>query len=265
MHVRSPFPAHPQSAEAVQPGKGPLDHPPVNSQTRAVLGAAPRDSGHDAAGTNLLAVAVVVVAAVGVEGERSAAGPADPATNRRHGVEKRQELGDIVAVATRQDDGERGAVSVGDQVVLGAGPAPVDRRRARVAPPFNALTCEESTTQRDQSSFRSAFSSASKTSWSLCQTPASFQSRSRRQHVMPEPNPSSCGRYSHWIPVCSTNKIPHNACRSGTLGRPATNFGPGSGSNGSISDHSSSETTHGRDSLFPTNEATSNQADSHII
>ena len=49
----------------------------------------------------------------------------------------------------------------------------------------------------------------------------------RRQHVMPEPNPSSCGRYSHWIPVCSTNKIAHSACRSGNLGRPATNFGPG--------------------------------------
>ncbi|GAA2417533.1 hypothetical protein GCM10010255_65900 [Streptomyces coeruleofuscus] len=25
-----------------------------------------------------------------------------------------------------------------------------------------------------------------------------------RQHVMPEPKPSCFGRYSHWIPVCST-------------------------------------------------------------
>ncbi|QHZ00055.1 hypothetical protein SSPS47_33695 [Streptomyces sp. S4.7] len=80
---------------------------------------------------------------------------------------------------------------------------------------------------------------------------------------MPEPKPSSCGRYSHWIPVCRTNRIPHSASRSGTLGRPATSFGPGTGNNGSISDHSSSETTHGRDSLFPTNSPTSNQADSH--
>jgi hypothetical protein len=47
--------------------------------------------------------------------------------------------------------------------------------------------------------------------------------------------------------VWSTNKIPHNACRSGTRGRPSTSFGPGSGSNGSISDHSSSDTIHGRD------------------
>jgi hypothetical protein len=49
------------------------------------------------------------------------------------------------------------------------------------------------------------------------------------------------------MPVCSTNKMPHNACRSGTRGRPSTAFGGGSGSNGSISDHSSSDTIHGRD------------------
>ena len=46
-------------------------------------------------------------------------------------------------------------------------------------------------------------------SWS--QTPASFHAASRRQQVMPEPNPSSYGRCSHWIPVCRTNTIPHKA------------------------------------------------------
>jgi hypothetical protein len=63
-------------------------------------------------------------------------------------------------------------------------------------------------------------SSASRTSWSRCQTPALFQSRSRRQHVMPEPKPRSCGKYSHWIPVCSTYKIPHSTFRSGNGLRP---------------------------------------------
>ncbi|RMI93201.1 hypothetical protein BIU87_14755 [Streptomyces sp. ZS0098] len=69
----------------------------------------------------------------------------------------------------------------------------------------------------------------------------------RRPQVIPEPELSSCGGYSHWIPVCSTNGIPYNACRSGTRGRPATSFGPGPGSNGWISEHSSSDTIHGRD------------------
>jgi protein-S-isoprenylcysteine O-methyltransferase Ste14 len=71
-------------------------------------------------------------------------------------------------------------------------------------------------TARDQSSFPAACSSASSSSCSCCQTPAVFHSSRRRQHVMPEPNPSSCGRNSRWMPVCSTKKIPHSTCRSGT-------------------------------------------------
>jgi hypothetical protein len=89
-----------------------------------------------------------------------------------------------------------------------------------VEPPYNALTCEESTTALDQSSFAAAFSSASRTSGRRCHTPASFQSRSQRQQVIPEPNPSSCGRRSHWMPVCSKNGIPHSTSRSGTALQP---------------------------------------------
>lgn len=49
------------------------------------------------------------------------------------------------------------------------------------------------------------------------------------------------------MPVWSTNRTPHKACLSGTRGLPSTSFGAGSGSNGSMSDHSSSDTIHGRD------------------
>ncbi|MDQ0753030.1 hypothetical protein QF034_007261 [Streptomyces africanus] len=105
----------------------------------------------------------------------------------------------------------------------------------------------ESITARDQSSLVADRSFLSSTTCSSSHTPASFQAARRRQQVMPEPKPSSCGRYSHWMPVCNTNKIPHSACRSGTRGRPSFSFGPGCGSNGSISDHSSSDTIHGCD------------------
>jgi hypothetical protein len=108
----------------------------------------------------------------------------------------------------RSTEPRAGAVSVGDQVVLRT--RPVDRRRARAVPPFRALTWEDSTTQRDRSSREAAFSSATSSWCSCCHTPASFQSRNLRQQVMPEPKPSSFGRYSHWIPVCSTYGIPHS-------------------------------------------------------
>jgi len=56
-------------------------------------------------------------------------------------------------------------------------------------------------------------SSASSASCSCCQTPASCQSRSRRQQVIPDPKPSSCGRNSQGIPVYSTNKMPARTLR----------------------------------------------------
>ncbi len=189
--VGSPFPAGAEPAEAVEPGDGALDHPPVGAQAGAMHGSASGDGGDDAAGADLVAVDVVVVAAVGEQRVGSASRVSDAAAHGRDGVEQGQELGDVVAVAAGQQDSERSAVTVGDHVVLRPGPAPVDRRRARAEPPFSALTCEESTTHLDQSSRAAALSSARSTSCSRCHTPASFQCLSRRQHVMPEPNPSS--------------------------------------------------------------------------
>ena len=64
-------------------------------------------------------------------------------------------------------------------------------RSGDFGPPFMARKCEQSITARDQSSAPAACSSASMFSCSRVQTPALFQCRSRRQQVMPEPNPSS--------------------------------------------------------------------------
>ena len=70
---------------------------------------------------------VVVVAAVGEQLARSPAGPSAADANRRDGVDQRDELGDVVAVAAGEADGQRDAAGVADQVVLGAGAAAVDR------------------------------------------------------------------------------------------------------------------------------------------
>jgi hypothetical protein len=122
-------------------------------------------------------------------------------------------LGDVVAVSAGQRHRERDALAVGEDVVFAARPCAVDRAGTAFGPLRAARTWEESITARDQSSCfadRSFFSST-KCSWS--HTPASFQAARRRQHVIPEPKPSSWGRYSHWMPVCSTNRIPHRAGR----------------------------------------------------
>jgi hypothetical protein len=59
--------------------------------------------------------------------------PSQP-SDRRNRVEERQELGDIVAVAAGEGDGEWGSVPVDYQMVLGTGTCAVDRRGADVIP-----------------------------------------------------------------------------------------------------------------------------------
>ncbi len=76
----------------------------------------------------LTAVLVVVVAAVGDEAVGSLAGPADLAADGGDAVDEGQQLGDVVAVAGGQRDGQRDAVAVDQQAVLGAQAGAVNRR-----------------------------------------------------------------------------------------------------------------------------------------
>jgi hypothetical protein len=79
----------------------------------------------------------------------------------------------------------------------------------------------------------------------LRQTPASFQSRSRRQHVMPLPQPISWGSISQGMPLLKTKRMPVRAARSGTGGRPPFGLRRRFGSSGAIRAHN----------LLPTNAA----------
>jgi hypothetical protein len=76
-------------------------------------------------------------------------------------------------------------------------------------------------------------------------TPASCQSRSRRQQVMPHPQPISWGKSSQGMPVRRTNRMPVSAFRSSTGFRPGYRKRRrlGGGRMGLTSDHSSSVTT----------------------
>jgi hypothetical protein len=69
----------------------------------------------------------VVVATVGLDLPRPLAGTAAAAPDRRDGLDQREELGDVVAVAAGQRHHQRNAVRFGDQVVLGARPGKGDR------------------------------------------------------------------------------------------------------------------------------------------
>jgi hypothetical protein len=108
--------------------------------------------------------------------------------------------------------------------------------------PFFAGMLALSSAARLQSIWSAAPNRSRRTRWRRSQTPASCQSRNRRQQVTPLPQPISWGRYSQGMPVFNTKMIPARAARFGTGGRPPFGFGRSGGKSGSITLHRSSLT-----------------------
>ena len=96
-----------QSFELVEPGEGALDDPAVTAESRAVRATSASDLRDDPASTQLAAVLVVVVAAVGADPVRTPPRPARLARYGRDTVDQRDQLGDVVAVAARDRPGKR--------------------------------------------------------------------------------------------------------------------------------------------------------------
>lgn len=227
-----------EAAEAGEPGQGSLDHPAVPAEALAAVLTAPGDAWHDLALAAGLAAGGVVVGLVRVELGRSATRPAATLADRLYRVEDRGEQPAVVAVGRAQADSERDAVRVDQEVTLAARAAAVGRVRAGLGTPLLAATAALSKAQRDQSMAFARPSRSSRIRCSLAQTPALCQSRSRRQQVMPDPQPISLGSISQGMPDLSTNRMPVSAARSGTRGRPPLGRGGGGGSRGASSAHS---------------------------
>jgi hypothetical protein len=165
----------------------------------------------------------------------------------RDGIDERKQVGRVVGIGSREADGEGNAILVDDKVVFGAPLAAVRRVWSCLFAPLLARTLKLSTLARDQSMAASPPSEFKSRSCSFCQTPASCQSRSRRQQVVPLPQPSSCGNKRHGQPVRSTKTMPPRAAQSGTRGRPPLGFGGSFGNRDSMASHKSPGT---RDEAF---------------
>ncbi len=169
---------------------------------------------------------------------RSAAGTDDG----RNRVDEGQQLGRVVCVDSGEAHRQRDTVAIHHEVVLGTGLAPIRRVRAGGFAPLFARTLRLSTLVRLQSTAASSPSQFKSRSCSASQTPATCQSRRRRQHVVPLPKPSSLGNRRQGQPVRRTKAMPPKAARSGTRGRPPPGLGGCLGSSGSIASQRSSVT-----------------------
>ncbi|GAA2424583.1 hypothetical protein GCM10010421_08930 [Streptomyces glaucus] len=152
MDVVAYLPADPRAAEPVQVSERALDAPVLGAESGAVFGAATGDQWLHAEGPVQTAVCVVVVAAVSEDHVRAAPapGPGALAPHRRHGLQERDRLGDVAAVATGQGGSERDAGHVSDQMMLAARPAPVNRASSGPGSPFDARMREPSAAAREK-------------------------------------------------------------------------------------------------------------------
>jgi hypothetical protein len=104
-----------------------------------VFGLASSDLGFDPAFSDEPAVLFVVVATVGRHPVGATARPPDATAYRRYRVDKRDQLGDVVAVATGERPGERDPGRVDQEMVLRPVSGSINRARARFGAPLPRL------------------------------------------------------------------------------------------------------------------------------
>ena len=226
----------------VEPGNSPLNWPTGFTESTAVWRADFCKHRFDVTFAQALTMRLRTIATITLNDLRLTQGSTALATDSGNSRDQRIKLRDVVAIGPCQDDRERDALRVDDEVVLAAEFAPVRGIGPGFFPASMARTDELSTSARVKSISPRRRSSASMVSWIRCQTPAFCQATSRRQQAVPEPQPISCGSKFHAIPERKTNTMPVSTARSAMGLRPA-NWrlrGKRSGKSGSISDHNSS-------------------------
>ncbi len=242
MDVGISFVANFQASKAMEPGNRAFYDPTCFAKSAAMRRAELGEQGRDTTLAQALTMRLRTVSPVALDDFRLAQRPAAPAADGRNCLDQCIKPGHVVAVRTGQDDRERDALRIDDEVVLAAELAPVRWVRTGFFPAAMARIEELSTMAHAMSSRPRRRNSAHSVSWIRCQTPAFCQATNRRQQAVPEPQPISWGSRFHAMPERSINTMPVSTARSGVGLRPAYRRlrDARTGSNGSISDHSSS-------------------------
>lgn len=232
-----------QATIAIEPGQSPLYDPTMPAQSFTTFYPAPSNSRSDPTGSQDLAIMVAVIAFVRMQFTRTPSGSTTLLADGWNCIDHRLQHGSFVYIGSRMPYDEWDSSSFDHKMALRARFAAIRWVRAgRCAPP-GAGTMPASRLARDQSNCSASESFSNNTKWSRSQTPASCQSRSRRQQVIPLPQPISVGSISQGIPVRKTNRIPVSAARLETRGLPPFIFSGSTGIRGSMICQSSSLTS----------------------
>lgn len=240
MDVVAFFVTYTKTAEFEQPTKDPLDDTTMNAQSTAMFRVSLGDERLDAALAQWNTDFVFgVVRTIGECRVGPLTATAARTFDRWDCVDQWDRGLRIVDVRGGVRDGQWRSLAIAGNMPLRAIFAAIGGIGAGLRPPKSARTEQLSIATFDQSISSASPSSSSSTRQICSHTPANCQSRKRRQQVMPDPQPSSWGKYSQGQPVRSTNKMPVSACRLDTRGRPPLGLARSRGNNGSIRSHNS--------------------------
>jgi hypothetical protein len=234
MNVGPALVAHPKSAKLVAPSMGTFNDPTVSS--KAVLGfdSSSRNTRLDATISARTAAPRIIVPLVGMQLGRTESRTTPRTRNGRDAIQQIFQNFRVVNVGGGQQQGQRNAFSIDEKMMFRARFAFVRRVGAGLVAPLFAATVAESTAARFQS-ICPARPNFSRSRWcNRSQTPALCHSFSRRQQVIPLPQPISLGSISQGMPLRRTNRMPVNAARSDTRGRPPFGFGFSGGNRGAM-------------------------------
>jgi hypothetical protein len=243
MDVLALLVAHLQPPIAVQPRQGALHHPAITPQSYAGVDSLARNARDDVPPLQHPMTARIVIAFIRVQLMGALPRPSARSEDSGNGVHHRLQHLRIVDVGSRMSDRQGDTLAVDHKVALRARFTSVRRIGAGLLSPPGAGTVPESSEARDQSIWSANPSRSSRMRWRSSHTPATCQSRKRRQQVIPLPQPISWGSISHGIPVLSTKRVPVNAARFPRRGRPPLGLGGSGGKSGSITAHSASDTS----------------------
>src|SRR5277367_1561023 len=240
MHRWQLLPSLSQTPELMKPTDCPLYWPAEFAQTTAMRCVALGDDRFNSTAQQLLSVRLRIISAVRQQIPGSFAWGSNSPAHRRHRINHGNQLLAVIFVGTSHFRHQRRTVQIDQQMVLRACFTAINRAGAGIGAPKKARMYEASAIKAAISKSPAARRSASNNSCNFCQTPALFQSRKRRQQVIPEPQFISAGRSSQAMPVLSTNKIPVRHARFDIAGRPGVPAARTGGNSGSILFQSSS-------------------------
>jgi len=218
----------------------PLYDPAVAAQALRGLNPPACNPRREASLPQSLALVRCIVGLIGLQLGRPLTRPPVGTFDRRHSVRGDCPQLAVRDIGPRAGNGQRKPLPVDPNRALRARFAALRWIRAGRWAPRGAGTGAEAIAARVQSLW-SASPQAFKKVWCTCgQIPGACQWRSRRQQVMPLPQPSSWGQSSQGMAVRSTKRMPVRVARLGRRRRPPLGRGGGEGKEGARTPHSSS-------------------------